>query len=203
MNSTEADAAYADLNAVESRRHLFEARDLALGGLLGALAFVLPIAFHAAGPGAGLIFLPMYYPILALGLLASWEVTLLVGITVPVLSSLLTGMPPPPTAVLMICELVALGVVASLARSLRFGVWPAAISAIVLSRVIGALLLLTLLPLFGITRGITEYLIAAVTVSLPGTIMMLTIVPAAVYAIERTSIIGLRYTRSTPMKANE
>lgn len=197
MNSTEGNTAYADLTAVESRRRLFEARDLALGGLLGALAFVLPIAFHALGPGVGPIFLPMYYPILALGLLASWEVTLLVGIIVPILSSVLTGMPPPPTAVLMVCELVALGVVASLARGLRVGVWPAAISAIVLSRLVGALLLLTLLPLFGITRGITEYLIAAVTVSLPGTIIMLTIVPAAVYAIERTSIIGHRCTKST------
>jgi len=187
----------------ESRRRLFEARDVALGGLLGALAFVLPIVFHAAGPGAGPVFLPMYYPILALGLLASWEVALLVGIIVPVLSSLLTGMPPPPTAVLMVCELVALGVVASLARGLRFDVWPAAISSIVLSRLVGALLLLTLLPLFGITRGITEYLIAVVTVSLPGTIIMLTIVPAAVYAIERTSIIGIRHTESTPMKADE
>lgn len=197
------DTAVSTVLLTESRRRLFEARDLALGGLLGALAFVLPIAFHAAGPGAGPTFLPMYYPILALGLLASWEVALLVGIIVPVVSSLLTGMPPPPTAVLMVCELVALGVVASLARSLRVGVWPAAISAIALSRVVGVLLLLTLLPLFGITRGIAEYLIAAVTVSLPGTIIMLTIVPAAVYAIERTSIIGIRHTESTPMKADE
>ncbi len=187
----------------ESRRRLFEARDLALGGLLGALSFVLPIVFHAAGPGAGPMFLPMYYPILALGLLASWEVTLLVGIIVPVVSSLLTGMPPPPTAVLMVCELAALGVIASLARSLRLGVWPAAISAIAFSRLVGALLLLTVLPLFGITRGVSEYVIATVTVSLPGNIIMLTIVPAAVYAIERTSVIGLRHTESTPMKANE
>lgn len=197
------DTAVTTVPLTESRRRLFEARDLALGGLLGALAFVLPIAFHAAGPGAGPIFLPMYYPILALGLLASWEVALLVGIIVPVLSSLLTGMPPPPTAALMVCELAALGVIASLARSLLLGVWPAAISAIVFSRLVGAVLLLTVLPLLGINRGLSEYVIATVTVSLPGNIIMLTIVPAAVYAIERTSIIGRRHTESTSMKANE
>ena len=196
--STERETTAAELTVTESRRRLFEARDLALGGLLGALALVLPIAFHAAGPGAGPMFLPMYYPILALGLLASWEVALLVGLMVPLLSAVLTGMPPLAVAPLMVVELGALGVIAALARRLGLGVWPAAVAAIVLTRVVAVLLLLTVLPLFGVTRGVAEYVIAAVTKSLPGNIIILTIVPAAVYAIERTSIIGRRHTSGAP-----
>lgn len=196
MKPTDTAVSMAPLT--ESRRRLFEARDLALGGLLGALGLVLPIAFHAAGPGAGPMFLPMYYPILACGLLASWEVALLVGIIVPLLSAMLTGMPPLAAAPLMVIELGALGLFAALARRLGLGVWPAAVAAIVLTRVVAVLLLLSVLPLFGITRGVSEYVIAAVTKSLPGNIIILTIVPAAVYAIERTSIIGRRHTGSTP-----
>ncbi len=189
MTSTETQRGDA---ATESRRRLFEARDLALGGLFGALALVLPVVFHALGPVAGKVFLPMYYPILALGLLASWEVALTVGILVPIISSVLTGMPPPPTAVMMVCELAAMGVVASLVRSRGGGIWPAAIAGVLTARIAGVILIVTVLPLIGIHRGVYEYAVASFVAALPGEVVLLTIVPAAVYAIERTSMIGRR-----------
>ncbi len=169
----------------ESRRRLF---------------LVLPIAFHALGPGMGKLFLPMYYPVLALGLLASWEVALIVGMLIPVLSSILTGMPPPPMAVMMALELGAIGavaslVVASLVRSWRGGIWPAAIAALVAARIIGIAAILTILPMIGIQRGIYEYVIAGFIASLPGEIILLTVVPATVYAIEKTSMIGSRHVK--------
>ncbi len=196
MKSTESSQAQAETALTESRRRLFEARDLALGGLFGALALVLPIAFHALGPGAGTLFLPMYYPILALGLLASWEVALLVGMLIPILSSILTGMPPPPTAVMMVLELGAIGAVASLVRSWAGGIWPAAIAALVAARIIGIAAILTILPMIGIHRGVYEYAAAGFVASLPGEVILLTVVPATVYAIERTSMIGPRHTKS-------
>jgi len=197
MMSTDGNEEKTGAALTESRRRLFEARDLALGGLFGALALVLPIAFHALGPGMGKLFLPMYYPILALGLLASWEVALIVGMLIPVLSSILTGMPPPPMAVMMVLELAAIGAVASLVRGWGGGIWPAVIAALVAARIIGIAAILTILPMIEIHRGIYEYAIAGFIVSLPGEIILLTVVPATVYAIEKTSMIGSRYGNRT------
>ncbi len=192
MMSTEGSQEKTVAALSESRRRLFEARDLALGGLFGALAIVIPIAFHALGGGLGSLFLPMYYPILALGLLASWEVALLVGILAPVLSMVFTGMPPPPVAVIMVFELATIGAVASLLRHWRLGIWPSSLTALIASRVVGIGGVVAILPLIGIHRGIYEYAIAGSVASLPGIVILLTVVPAAVYAIERTSMIGRR-----------
>jgi len=173
-----------------SRRRLFEARDLAMGGLFGALAIVVPIAFHVVGMGK--VFLPMYLPVLALGLLASWEVSLIVGCTVPLISFALTGMPPlaPPVAILMVFELGAMATVASLVRSAGWGLWPATILGITASRAVGLVAVLTVLRLMGFERGVSEYVVAGFVASLPGVVLLLTVVPGAVFAIERTSILG-------------
>lgn len=189
MTSTEGNQQKQGAALMESRRRLFEARDLALGGLFGALAIVIPIAFHALGSGLGPLFLPMYYPILALGLLASWQVALAVGVLAPVLSMAFTGMPPPPLAVIMACELAALGAIASLMRSWRVGIWLSAFISLIASRVVGIGIVVAVLPLFGIHR---EYAIVGFIGSFPGIIILLTVIPAAVYAIERTSMIGRR-----------
>jgi hypothetical protein len=175
-----------------SEPRLAEARDLALGGLMGALAIALPIVFHAVGLGRA--FLPMYLPILALGLLAEWPVAGAVGVAAPLLSAVLTGMPPlaPPTAVLMSAELLTLGMTASLARRWGLGVWPAAVIALVTTRAVGVAFLAVLGGAIGLQQGLREYLLASLLISWPGIALQLTIVPAAVVAIEKTSIIGYR-----------
>ena len=171
-------------------RPLTEARDLALGGLLGALAIALPIVFHAVGLGR--VFLPMHLPILALGLLASWRVAGTVGLAVPILSAVLTGMPPlaPPTAVLMSAELMTLAFAASLGRRWGLGVWPATVIALAATRAVGVGVLAVLGRAIGLQQGVQDYVIASLLVSWPGVALQLTVVPAAVVTIERTSIIG-------------
>ena len=176
---------------------LFEARDLALGGLFGALAIALPVVFHSLGPGVGPVLLPMYLPILALGLLASWRTTVLVGLLTPLLSSVLTGMPPlaPPVALLMSVELAALAGAAGVARRARVGVWPACLLAIVASRLMGAVALLTVGHALGYNKGLWEYAVLSLALAWPGLVLQLTVVPAAVVALERTSLLGSRWRR--------
>jgi len=192
MKSTEV-AGQDALHGGRSRRQLAAARDLTLGGLFGALALVLPVIFHAVGLGQ--VFLPMYLPVLALGLLASWEVALLAGLMVPLLSAALSGMPPLPIAPLMVVELAALGAVSSLARSRGLGVWPAAVAGCLAARMAGLAVLLSVLPYFGLHQSAYEYAIAGVIASAPGMALLLTVVPGAVYALERASILGRRDRR--------
>lgn len=183
MPSTEP-LATAPLDRAGAHRELRATRELALAGLLGALAIVLPVLFHAVGLGK--VFLPMYLPLLALGLLAGWRQALPACLLAPLLSSVLTGMPPAAVLPLLLVELAALGLIASLTRGL--GIWPATILAVIASRAAGLGALATVLPLLGVKQALSAYLAAAFITSLPGVILLLTVVPAAVYALERASL---------------
>jgi len=69
-----------------------------------AAALVLPLVFHALGLGSE--FLPMFPPIIMAGCLTALPVGLTVGILSPLVSAVLTGMPPffPPIAWIMAIE---------------------------------------------------------------------------------------------------
>ncbi len=95
----------------------FESKDWAYCGVFGAAAMLLPTLFHLLHLGS--IFLPMYVPLFALAFVARPYPCGLTAALVPLLSSLLTGMPPlyPPTAPIMAAELGVATAVASLAAS--------------------------------------------------------------------------------------
>ena len=66
---------------------------LVLAAACVALCVVLPIAFHSI-PNAGQVILPMHIPVLLCGLICSWPYGFLCGLLGPLLSSLITGLPP-------------------------------------------------------------------------------------------------------------
>jgi len=184
MKSTEA----------PGRKGLFQARDLALGGLLGALGIVLPMAFHVLGPQAGTIFLPMHLPILALGMLAGWETALIVGFATPLISAALTGMPPmaPPVALLMSFELAGLGAGAALLRRARVPLLLVGPGAIILARLVRAAEILTIGPMLGFDQGLFAFVVVSIVTSTPGVLLQLTVVPGVVHLVERASSLGRR-----------
>ncbi len=81
------------------------ARELAYGGLFGAAALALPSLFHLLHLGHFLM--PMYIPLMTLPFFAGSRVAGIVGLLIPMLSSVLTGMPPlfPPVALVMAVEI--------------------------------------------------------------------------------------------------
>ncbi len=84
------------------------ARDLAVCGLFGAAALLLPVVFHLVKLGH--VFMPMYLPLVALAFYASPAPAALTALLVPLVSSMVTGMPPmyPPVAPLMAMELATM-----------------------------------------------------------------------------------------------
>ncbi len=81
------------------------ARALAFSAIFGAAALLLPTLFHLVTLGPA--FLPMYLPLVTLAFLVPPRSALGTALLVPLLSALLTGMPPlfPPIALLMSLEL--------------------------------------------------------------------------------------------------
>ncbi len=69
-------------------------KKITVGGLLIALALVLPMAFHLTGvPQPGQVFLPMHIPVLLGGFVLGPVFGFFVGLFSPIISSVLTGMP--------------------------------------------------------------------------------------------------------------
>jgi hypothetical protein len=166
---------------------LCRARELALAGLLGALGLLLPIGFHALGWG-GQVLLPMHRPVVVAGFLVSPATAVTLGVVVPFLSSVLTGMPPlaPPVAPLMALELAAKAGVASLLyRSLRAPMWFALPVAIASDWAVLVLAAGFAAGWFAIKASAMQYLGAVIVLSLPGTVLQLLAVPVTVLGIEK------------------
>ena len=106
-----------------------------------ALCYVLPMAFHAVGLGSALS--PMHIPVLLCGLVCGGGYGLLCGLAGPVLSSLVSGMPPMAKLPFMACELMTYGLVAgALLKCIRTGkpkldLYLALIGAMVAGRIVG------------------------------------------------------------------
>jgi len=160
------------------------ARDVAIGGLFLALALALPPLFHLMGLGS--VFLPMLLPIVSAGFLANWQIAATVGLLAPLISGLITGMPPfvPPIAFMMMAELALLGLAPSLLyRTLRWNFWVALILTLVINRAVVFLLRFVLAEFFSIP-GIA-YSLAVVTAGLPGIALILIAVPLIVKTVEQ------------------
>ena len=86
-------------------------KKIVYGGLLIAIGVILPQLFHIFGQSAGQTFLPMHIPVILAGMLIGPVWGLGVAVIVPILSSLITGMPPVPMLYFMLFELAAYAVV--------------------------------------------------------------------------------------------
>ena len=159
-------------------------RRLPLAAMFTALGVLFPQMFHMLGLGA--TFLPMFLPVLAAGLLLPWRLAGTVGILTPVMSWMLTGMPPlsPPMLPLMIVEL---GTAALLVRTFRhtFG-WPV-IAAVAVTMTADRLVLYFIIEAVSAAAGIRHPLLGPgiVLAGLPGVALAIAVLPPAIALIER------------------
>ncbi|MDH7570365.1 MAG: ECF transporter S component [Armatimonadota bacterium] len=159
-----------------------EGRERVLAALMGALAIALPQAFHLVGLGA--VFLPMHLPVALAGMMVRPGLAAAIGVLAPVLSFFIAGMPPAPLVPLMAVELAVLGSVgALLRRRLGLPVW-AAVPGAVVARVAVTFLVITLLGGY-LRLPRVESAAAWVAAGLPGIVLQLIAVPAAVQLLRQ------------------
>lgn len=163
----------------------------ATAGLLIAVGLLLPfVCAHGIGI-QGTVFLPMHIPVFLIGLLCGPMYGALCGVVIPVLNSLLTGMPAVyPSLPLMAAELCVYGLVSGLMyhktklSHFRLGIYPALIAAMICGRAAyGALFQLLLLANPNM-RGLS--VISAFITGIPGIAVQIIVVPAIVMALQGT-----------------
>ena len=174
---------------------------MTLSALCVALCVVLPIAFHVI-PNAGAVLLPMHIPVLLCGLVCGWQYGLLCGILGPLVSSVLTGMPPAAILPGMMVECGMYGCVGglmmerirtgSLYRDLYICLPVAMLAGRVISGIVKALIL---------TPGLsfTAWATASFVTALPGISVQLIMLPTLVVALNRAGLVPFRYA-AQPMR---
>lgn len=153
-----------------------------------ALGIVFPMIFHVFG--AGPTFLPMHIPVLLCGLLFGWQYGAVCGVIVPLLSSICTGMPPIfPTAVVMVFELCAYGILSGLFyQKLRWNVYPALLCAMLGGRVVSGLASAVFYGVAGKAYGFMAFVSGAFVTALPGIAIQIVFLPVIVMALGRAKL---------------
>lgn len=167
---------------------LTKTKELVLSGLLIALGLVLPMAFHLFKAG-GPVFLPMHIPVLLGGMILSPIFALLVGVLTPIVSNLLTSMPPlMPMLPIMIVELGLYGLVASILRKkLNLNVFISLIISMIIGRIGAGLVVYVMTSVFAVQFAPPiAFVIGGISKGIPGIIIQLIFIPIIVKAVEKS-----------------
>jgi len=169
---------------------------LTLTAVCIALCVVLPIAFHSI-PDAGSVFLPMHIPVLICGMICSWPQGLLCGLMGPLLSSVLTGMPPVAFLPAMMVECGTYGMVSGLVlkfirtKSTYGDLYIALVTAMIAGRIVsGIAKALIFTPGLALSAWVTASFVTA----LPGIVIQLVFLPSVVLTLMKAKLIPLRYS---------
>ncbi len=159
-------------------------RQIPLAALFAAMGVILPQFFHLVGLGA--MFLPMFLPVIVGSMLLSRRFAFSVAVISPLVSWLLTGMPPlaPPVLPVILIELTVISQLISTIRvHLHKPIWLALISGIVVDRLLLFMIVSLIAPLFGFTHPL--FSIALVISGIPGIILQLIVVPLTMRFIQQ------------------
>jgi len=167
-------------------------KKLVITAMFIAIGIVLPLAFHTI-PQAGRIFLPMHIPILLCGLIIGFPYGLACGIITPLLSSLITGMPPAAMLPAMVCELAAYGTVSSIimrfapVKNLFARTYISLICAMLVGRILFGVLNALIFSVGNYSMQM--WLTAAFITALPGVAIQIVIIPVIVLALQKSKLI--------------
>lgn len=165
-----------------------------------ALCVVLPLTLHAI-PNGGKLFSPMHIPVLLCGLVCGWQYGLACGLAGPVLSSLLTSMPPmgSPTQYGMIIELAVYGLTAGLmmkfvhTKNQTADIYVSLVTAMLAGRIMGGLSKAFFFSAGTYTFG--TWSAAYFTSGFPGIIVQLILIPVLYLALCKAHLVPVRYAK--------
>jgi niacin transporter len=159
---------------------------LVYAGIFLALGTVLPMIFHLAfGALAGKIFLPMPFVVLLASLVLGPFYGLALGFIIPLISSLITGMPAAAILPFVTFELVCYGFLTGFCKNiLKISTFLSLIISMILGRVLLGLFVSIFGKQFGLDIRALDYVITALVTGIPGIIIQVVLIPFIVYRLK-------------------
>jgi predicted membrane protein len=172
-------------------------RNLALTGLFMSIGLVLPFLTGQI-PEIGNMLLPMHIPVFLCALICGWQYGLPMAFVLPLLRSLIFGMPPLyPTALSMAFELATYAFVAGLLYGLAkkqniLTVYYSIIAAMIAGRLVWGAAQATFLGIGGKPFTFSAFLSGALLNAIPGIIIQLILIPAVLFALDRSGLVPFK-----------
>ncbi|MGN0160603.1 MAG: ECF transporter S component [Lachnospiraceae bacterium] len=169
---------------------------ITLSAMFIAIGMVLPF-FTGQIQQVGSMLLPMHLPVFLCGLICGWECGAVVGFLLPLLRSVLFGMPVLyPSAVAMAFELATYGLVAGLLYGRSpwkcvKALYRSMIVAMIAGRVVWGVVEVVLLGMGGNVFTWQMFLSGALLNAIPGIVIQLTLIPAVMFALNKTGMVPL------------
>ena len=169
-------------------------RSMVLSGLFIALGLYMPF-LTAQIPSLGSRLLPMHIPVLVSGFVLGWPYGLVIGLTTPLLRSVLFGMPPMmPTAVAMSFELAAYGAITGLLYKLlpkrEIFTLTTLLIAMVGGRIVWGSASYFIFGLSGRTFTWQLFVANGFINAIPGMVLQVMIIPVLIIALRRANLIN-------------
>ncbi len=175
-------------------------KTMTLSAMFLALGLVLPF-FTGQIPQIGSMLLPMHIPVFLCGLICGWQYGAAVGFIVPLLRSVLFGMPPLfPTALSMAFELMTYGLVVGLLYSISRwqcirALYRCLLLAMLAGRVVWGVVQAVLLGLSGNALTMQVFMASAFLNAIPGIVVQLILIPVVMVALNRTGLVPFRQAK--------
>lgn len=170
------------------------AHHLAMSAMFLAMGLILPF-FTGQIPQIGNMLLPMHLPVLVCGLICGWKYGLAVGFVLPLLRSVLFGMPVMyPKAVAMAFELAAYGGLAGALYGRSpwkcvLSLYRALAGAMLGGRLVWGGVMVVLMGMTGNAFTWKLFLAEAFLNAVPGIVLQLVFIPGLMLSLHRTGLV--------------
>ena len=152
-------------------------KKIILSALFISIGLILPTIFHTVSL-SGSIFLPMHLPVMVGGFILGPLYGAIIGFITPILSSILTGMPPlMPITPLMSLELLGYGFMSGLLFKKTKKIYISLLSSILFGRLCSMIGAFILSITFAPQISPVPYVVSGIINGVPGIIIQLIIVP--------------------------
>ena len=170
-------------------------KKLVFAGLFLALGLILPF-FTGQIQSIGNKLLPMHIPVLICGFMLGWQYGMIVGFTVPLLRSILFGMPPMfPVAIAMAFELAAYGLMTGLLYKFlpkkNIFTYVSLILSMIAGRIVWGIVSMFLYGMAGMEFTKQIFIGGAFLNAIPGIIIQLLIIPVLIISLEKSKVMKL------------
>lgn len=156
-------------------------KDLVLGAMFVALGLVLPFVTGQI-PEIGSKLSPMHFPVFLSGMLLGNNMGLLCGFIIPILRSMIFGMPPMLPAICMAFELATYGFVAGyLYKKKKQNIYVSMIASMLVGRIIWGIVSYII---YSGNFGIEAFMAGAFINAIPGIILQLILIPLIVKRVK-------------------
>lgn len=172
-------------------------RNLTLSAMFMAIGLVLPF-FTGQIPQIGNMLLPMHIPVFLCALICGWKYGLPMAFILPLLRSLVFGMPYIyPAALAMAFELATYAFVAGfLYEKSRWqcirALYRCILAAMIAGRVVWGIAQTIMLGIGGNTFTFQAFIGSALLNAIPGIIIQLILIPAVMVVLDRTKLVPFR-----------